>query len=90
MTTQVFEGTWEEITRHSKELIGRKVRLLVLEDDTGATPNRKAVDILNDVRSKQKDLRFTNGEEGIDIVRRGRSGDMFQNDPELVLLMLSS
>lgn len=90
MTTQVLEGTWEEIARHGEELIGRKVRLLVLEDDTGATPNRKAVDILNDVRSKQKDLRFTNGEEGIDIVRRGRSGDMFQNDPELVLLMLSS
>jgi hypothetical protein len=30
MSQQVFEGTWEEIVRHSDELAGKRVRLTVL------------------------------------------------------------
>ena len=82
MTTQVLEGTWEEVLRHEKKLVGRKVRLLVLEDDAAAKPNRKALDVLNEIHSKQKELRFTAGEKGVEIVKRGRSGEMFDTDPE--------
>lgn len=82
MTTQVLEGTWEEIARQGKDLVGRRVRLLILEDEAAAKPNRKALDVLNEIRTKQEGLRFTNGEKGVDIVRRGRSGEMFQDDPE--------
>ena len=80
MTTQVLEGTWEEITRHAKSLVGRKVRLLVLEDEVSPKPNVKALEIMQKVQEKQKDMRFTAGEKGVDIVRRGRAGEMFNND----------
>jgi hypothetical protein len=82
MTTQVLEGTWEEITRHAENLVGRKVRLLVLEDEVLPKPNQKALDVMQKVQDKQKDMRFTAGEKGVDIVRRGRAGEMFNNDSD--------
>jgi len=80
MTTQVLEGTWEEITRHAKNLVGRKVRLLVLEDEDLITPNQKALDVMQKVQEKQRNMRFTGGEKSVDIVRRRRAGEMFSND----------
>lgn len=82
MTTQVLEGTWEEVLRHGKKLVGRRVRLLVLDDDAAAEPNRRVLDVLNEIHSKQEDLRFTPGENGVEIVKRGRLGEMFDTDPE--------
>lgn len=80
MTTQVLEGTWEEITLHAKNLVGRKVRLLVLEDEVFPKPNQKALDVMQKVQKKQKNMRFTTGKKAVDIVRRGRAGEMFNND----------
>lgn len=80
MTTEVLEGTWEDIARQAKKFVGRRVRLLVLEDDTPAEPNVEALEILKRVRDKQKNMPFTNGETGVDIVRRGRGGEMFDDD----------
>jgi hypothetical protein len=82
MTTQVLEGTWEEITRHAENLVGRKVRLLVLEDEVLPKPNQKALDVMQKVQDMQKDMRFTAGEKSVDIVRRGRAGEMFNNDSD--------
>jgi hypothetical protein len=79
MTAQVLEGTWEEVARQAKDFVGRKVRLLVLEDGDQAKPNQKAIDVLKKVRDKQKDMNFTSGESGVDIVRQGRAGKMFEN-----------
>lgn len=80
MTTQVIEGTWEEVARHAKNLVGRKVRLLVLEDEILPKPNTKALEIMQKVAEKQKDMPYTAGESSVDIVRRGRSGEMFNDD----------
>lgn len=80
MTAQVIEGTWEEIARRANELVGRKVRLFVLEDDQTTKPNQKALDVLQRVRERQKDMPFTGGEPAVDIIRRGRAGEMFDND----------
>lgn len=82
MTTQILEGTWEEIARQSKKLVGRKVRVLVLEDDVPAEPNRKALEILKEIRSRQNGLRFTAGEKATEIIRRGRAGEMFESGIE--------
>lgn len=82
MTAQVLEGTWEEVARQGKNFAGRKVRLLVLEDGSPAKPNQKALDVIEKLHKKQKDLRFTSGEKGVDIVLRGRAGEMFDNVPE--------
>jgi hypothetical protein len=32
MEQRTFEGTWEEVTRRSSELVGRKVRVTVLDE----------------------------------------------------------
>lgn len=82
MTTRVIEGTWEEVARQAKNLVGRKVRLLILEDDRLPEPNRKALEIMQKIAEKQKDLPITAGESSVDIVRRGRSGEMFNNDSD--------
>ncbi len=37
MKPRIFEGTWEEVSRHAAELAGRKVRLTVL--DTAPLPS---------------------------------------------------
>lgn len=37
MKPRTFEGTWEEVARHSGELTGRKVRLTVLDGDPSPT-----------------------------------------------------
>ena len=80
MTTQVIEGTWEEVARHAKNLVGRKVRLSVLEDEVLPKPNAKALEIMQKVEEKQKDMRYTAGESSVDIVRRGRLGEIFSDD----------
>jgi len=82
MTTQVIEGTWEEVARQAKNLVGRKVRLLILEDDSLPRPNQKALEIMQKIAEKQKDLPFTTGESSVDIVRRGRTGEMFSDDSD--------
>lgn len=82
MTTQVIEGTWEEVARHAENLVGRKVRLLVLEDEVLPKPNHKALEIMQKIAEKQKDLPFTAGESSVEIVRKGRSGEMFNDDSD--------
>ena len=33
-TQPIFEGTWEEMQSHSEELVGRRLRLFILPDDS--------------------------------------------------------
>ena len=82
MNTQVLEGTWEEVARHAKNLMGRKVRVTVLDDETLPTPNQKLLDVINQVSENQKDRKETFGESSVDIVRRGRAGEMFSDDTD--------
>jgi hypothetical protein len=80
MATQVLEGTWEEVARHAKNLIGRKVRVTVLDDEVLPKPNLKALEIINKVSENQKNRKETYGESSVDIIRRGRAGEMFNDD----------
>ncbi len=56
MATQVLEGTWEEITKHAKSLVGRKVRVTILDDEPAARPkpNVKALAVIRKVAERQK------------------------------------
>jgi hypothetical protein len=80
MATQVLEGTWEEVAQYAKNLIGRKVRVTVLDDEVLPTPNKKMLDVINKVSENQKNRKETYGESSVDIVRRGRAGEMFNDD----------
>lgn len=82
METQVLEGTWEEITSQASRFVGRKVRVTILEDELTEKPkpNEKALAAIRRVAERQKDMRETGGESSVDIIRRGRSGEMYGDD----------
>ncbi len=79
MATQVLEGTWEEITKHAQILVGKKVRVTILEDEPQPKPkpNEGMLEALRKIRERNKNMRETNGESSVDIIRRARSGEMF-------------
>lgn len=84
METQILEGTWEEISRQSSRFAGRKVRVTILEDDSPSkpTPNYGMLEALRKVRERNKNMRETEGESSVDIIRRGRAGEMFDYDTD--------
>lgn len=83
MATQVLEGTWEEITKQSERLIGKQLRVTILDDKPSAKrePNKGMLEALRKVRERQKSMRETGGESSVDIIRRGRAGEMFGYEP---------
>ena len=76
MATLVFEGTWDEIVKHAPEFSGRRLRVTVLEEQK-PQPNRKAREIMKQVKELQKDMRFTDGSKTQEILRAARGGAMF-------------
>ncbi len=84
METQVLEGTWEEITRQASRFAGRKVRVTILEDEPTEKPkpNEKALAAIRKVAERQKNMRETGGESSVDIIRRGRAGEMYGYDSD--------
>ena len=77
MATQVLEGTWEEIAKHAKRLVGRRVRLTIIDEEPKIRPNKKALAVIQKVIDRQKNMRETSGESAVSIIRRGRAGEMF-------------
>ena len=84
METQVLEGTWEEITRQASCFVGRKVRVTILEDEPTEKPkpNLAMLEALRKVKERNKNMRETGGESSVDIIRRGRAGEMFGYDTD--------
>ncbi len=54
MATQILEGTWEEIAKHAKSLVGRKVRVTILDDEPMPKQNEKALAVIRKVTERQK------------------------------------
>lgn len=84
MATQVLEGTWEEIAKHAESLVGKKLRVTVLEDEPKAKrkPNEGMSETLRKIRERNKNMRENGGENGADIIRRGRSRGMFGDESD--------
>ncbi|MCC6328310.1 MAG: hypothetical protein IT174_07330 [Acidobacteria bacterium] len=81
MTTTILEGTWEEIAKQANRLAGKKLRVEVLEDTPKREPNRRMLEVMERVKERLKDMPETGGESGVDIIRRGRAGEMFGYEP---------
>jgi hypothetical protein len=79
MATQILEGTWEEITKHAKSLVSKKVRVTILEDELQPQPqpNEGMLEALRKIKERHKNMRETGGESSVDVIRRARSGEMF-------------
>jgi hypothetical protein len=84
METQVLEGTWEEIARHADRFAGRKVRVTILEDEPSEKPkpNLAMLEALRKIEERNKNSRETGGESSVDIIRRGRAGEMYGYDAD--------
>ena len=82
MATQVLEGTWEEITKHAKSLVGKKVRVTVLEDapQTKAQPNEGMLEALRKIKERHKNMPESSGEDTLKMIREARSGGMFGSE----------
>ena len=44
MEQRFFEGTWEEILRYAPELVGRRVRLTLLSNESSKSQNETTLD----------------------------------------------
>ncbi len=77
MATQVLEGTWEEITRHANEFVGRKVRITVLEDEVLPQPNYEMLEALRKVSERSKNMSVSSDKDTLKLIREARSGGMF-------------
>jgi hypothetical protein len=77
MATQVLEGTWEEITRHAQEFVGRKVRIIVLDEEVSAKPNYEMLEALHKVSERSKNMPVSSDEDTLKLIRDARSGEMF-------------
>lgn len=44
MEQQTFEGTWEEILLHASELVGRRVKLTVVDSESPKPPTANTLD----------------------------------------------
>lgn len=74
MTTHFLE---EEFTRHAKDLVGRRVRLEILEDEPVSQPSKKALEVIRKVSERKRTMNETSGESSVDIFRRANEGEMF-------------
>jgi hypothetical protein len=72
MATQVLEGTWEEITRHANEFVGRKVRITVLDDEVN-----EMLEALRKVSERSKNMPVSSDKDTLKLIREARSGGMF-------------
>ncbi len=65
MSQMVLEGTWEEIVGRADELVGKKVRLTILEEDYTPGANGEISDV------DEYDETVQAIREGIESFRRG-------------------
>ena len=84
MTTQVLEGTWEEIAKHAKSLVGKKVRVTVLEDEptAKAKPNEGMLEALRKIKERHKNMPESSGKDTLEMIREARSGRMFGDESD--------
>ena len=84
MATQVLEGTWEEITKHSKKLVGKQLRVTILDVESVSKQkqNEGMLEALRKIKERHKNMPESSGEDTLQMIREARSGGMFGNGSE--------
>jgi hypothetical protein len=77
----VLEGTWEEVARHAPELMGRRVRLTVLEEAQPEIRNEGLLEALRLITERQEDQPESSGERTQEFIRAARNGGMYGLEP---------
>ena len=88
MASLVLEGTWEEIAARAGELTGKRLKVIVEQEEPEAAeqpnigppnlgpPNEKMLAALQEIAERQKGRPYTEG-NSVEIIRYGRSGPMY-------------
>jgi hypothetical protein len=76
MSKEILEGPWEEIVRHADEFSGKRVRLIVIEDEVLEGSNEAMLAALREVAEIQDGMRLTAGEDSLRLLREAREGGM--------------
>ena len=76
MAPQILEGTWEEITQHAPEFLGRRIRVTILPDEP-RQPNQAMLEAMQKIAARNKDKPLTSGEDTQQLLREARDGGMF-------------
>ena len=82
-TVLEFEGTWEEVRAHDADLMGQRVRLVVLgkaETTTGRTPNYVMLDAMRKAEEIQVGMNPKSGGDAVTDIRIARAGAMYGDD----------
>lgn len=76
---QTIEGTWEEIQKYGDLLVGRHVRLTVIDGNGSDTAheNETMLAAIRETRLLLGSMRYTSGSESQDFLRAARDGGMF-------------
>lgn len=80
--TTILEGTWEEIAQHAGEFAGRRLKVMIIEDEPEHQPNRKGFEAIRRVKEIQRDMSEKNGTDSLEMLRRGRAGEMFDYESD--------
>lgn len=82
MATQVFEGTWEEITKHAQDLVGRRVRVTILDEEPTAKLNEGMLEALRKIEERHENMPESPGGDTLKMIREARSGGMFGDESD--------
>ena len=84
MAIQILEGIWEEITEHAQSLVGKKVRVTVLEDapEPKAKPNEGMLEALRKIKERHKNMPESSDKDTLKMIREARSGGMFGGESD--------
>lgn len=82
MEYPTLEGTWEEVSRHARELSGKRVRVTVLEDADESLCNHAMLEVLRRTSERLKAMPFSaSTQESLKILREGRAGKLWGDEP---------
>jgi len=82
MATQVLESIWEEITKHAKSLVGKKLRITILDNEpmSKPKPNEGMLEALRKIKERHKNMPESSGKDTLKLIREARSGRMFGDE----------
>ena len=68
MATQTLRGTWEEITRHTKDFVGHKVRNTFWDEGVSPATHCEMLKALRKVSERSKNMPVSSDEDNLKLI----------------------
>ena len=80
MLPQTFEGRWEDVRAHDAELLGRNVRLIILNTEVSRRPNEIMLAAMRKAEEIQCGMDPVSGSDAVSLSREARAGAMYGDE----------